>query len=160
MTPTPVHPALLLPLVVAGWLLLCLLTARMSGWQRLAERYASDAPVEGERFRFASATFGWRGCPVNYGGAIFATAGPCMLALSVLFTFRPGHPRLAVPWSAIEHCERTRRFFGTWVAVRIAGLERPVLLAGGLGEAVMRHWVLRAGSAQRAWPGGRDAKDC
>lgn len=125
----------------AFWLGICRLLSATSGWQELAERFKSDAPLEGERFRFRSGAMGGRYFPVSYGGCLFATVGPKGFALSILFLFRFSHPRLVVPWSAVERCEPVRYWFMNCIAMHIRGFRRRILLDGSLAKKVVEQWT-------------------
>lgn len=130
-----------LPAFVVFWVAICGVLSIMGGWRELAERFKSDAPLEGERFRFRSGAMGWGHFPVSYGGCLFATVGPSGFALSILFLFRFLHPRLVVPWSAVERCEPVRFWFVNHVAVHIVGFGRRILLGGSLGKKVLETWT-------------------
>jgi hypothetical protein len=129
-----------LPAFVALWLVVCSGLSIMSGWHELAQRFKSDATVEGERFRFKSAAIGWRLFPVGYGGCLFATVGPRGIALSIMFPFRFLHPRLVIPWSVVERAESMRFWFRKHTAVYIAGFSRRLLFDGNLGQHVLEAW--------------------
>jgi hypothetical protein len=129
------------PAFVVFWLAICGVLSIMGGWRELAERFKSDAPVEGERFRFRSGAMGSGLFPVSYGGCLFATVGPKGFALSILFLFRFLHPRLVVPWSAVERCEPVKFWFMNYIAVHIVGFGRRVLFDGNLGKKVLETWT-------------------
>jgi hypothetical protein len=40
------------PAFVVFWLAICGLRSVMGGWYQLAEKFKSDEPIDGERFRF------------------------------------------------------------------------------------------------------------
>jgi len=113
----------------------------VSGWRELAERFKSDASLEGEQFRFRSGAMGPRYFPVNYGSCLFATVGQNGFALSLLFLFRFLHPRLVIPWSAVERCEPVKYWFMNYIAIHIVGFGRRILLGGGLGKKVLETWT-------------------
>ena len=58
-----------------------------------------------------------------------------------LFPFRFLHPRLVIPWSAIERCEHVRFWFMQQVAVHVAGFSRRLLFRGGLGNKILEAWA-------------------
>jgi hypothetical protein len=129
-----------LVVLVVLWLPICAFISILSGWRELAERFKSDAPLEGERFRFRSGAMGARFFPVNYGSCLFATVGPKGFALSILVLFRFLHPRLVVSWSAVERCEPVKYWFMNYIAVHIIGFSRRILLNGSLGRKVLETW--------------------
>lgn len=127
-------------LIAAAWLAYSALISVISGWRELGERFRSDEPVEGERFRFQSVSLGWEWLPLNYGGCLFATVGPRGIALTMVLPLRFMHPRLMIPWSAIEECVTTRKWYMNYVAVRIVGYSSRLFLTGKLGEKVLETW--------------------
>jgi hypothetical protein len=74
-------------------------------------------------------------------------AAPCGAAgrLSILFLFRFLHPRLVIPWSAVERCENVRFWFMKQVAVHISGFNRRLLFGGILGSKIMDAWIRSRG---------------
>jgi hypothetical protein len=136
------------PVFVVGWLAISGALSLIGGWHHLAERFASDAPLDGERFRFRSGSIGWTLFPVGYGNCLFATVGSKGFALSMLIFFRFLHPRLVIPWSAVERCENVRFFFIKHVAVYIAGFNRRRLLfSGSLGRKILEEWTKSSGAS-------------
>jgi hypothetical protein len=129
------------PVFVALWLAICGALSFIGGWYDLAGRFKSDAPVQGEPFRFRSAVIGWSAFPVSYRSCLFGTVGSRSLALSASFPFAVMHPRLVIPWSAVERCERTRSVLMKGVAVYIAGFNRRLLFRGNLGDRVLDVWT-------------------
>ena len=106
------------------------LLARLSGWATLAERFRSDAPVDGTRFRFASGSLGRGWFPVSYGSCLFVTVNSMGLRLSLFLLFRFSSPPLFVPWTAVESIVQKRILFirfttlvlhGTWPRVTLQG---------------------------------------
>src|SRR5436309_2138190 len=63
------------PAFVLFWLAMSGGLSLMGGWYRLAEKFKSDEPIDGERFRFRSGAIGWGALPVSYGSCLFATVG-------------------------------------------------------------------------------------
>lgn len=138
--PSP-DSAWFLPAFVIFFMAICGALSLMGGWYRLGESFKSDAPIDGERFRFRSGAIGRGAFPVNYGGCLFATVGPKGFALSVLFPFRFLHPRLVIPWSAVERCEHVRFWLTKRVAVQVAGFNRRLLFGGSLGSSILEAWT-------------------
>lgn len=126
--------------IVLAWFAFCAVLSMVGGWRELGERFASDAPIEGERFWFQSGSLGWPRLPLNYGGSLFATVGPRAFSLSMVFPLRFMHPRLVIPWSAVERCEPTRIMFMDYVVVHIPGFSRRLRLTGRLGRKVLETW--------------------
>lgn len=131
----------LFPALLAFWLAVCAALSFIGGWYDLARRFRSDAPIEGERFRFRSAAIGWSVFPVSYRSCLFATVGSKGFALSVSFPFLILHPRLVIPWSAVERCEQVRSLLIRGVAVYISGFNRRLLFRGNLGDIIFAAWT-------------------
>jgi hypothetical protein len=129
------------PVSVVFWLAICGALSLVSGWYHLAERFKSDESIDGERFRFRSGAIGWGAFPVSYGSCLFATVGSKGFTLSILFPFRFLHPRLVVPWSAVERCEHVKFCFMKQVAVHVAGFNRRLLFGGPLGRKIFEAWA-------------------
>ena len=140
MLPSP-DSAWFLPAFVVFFMAICGALSLAGGWYRLGERFKSDASIDGERFRFRSAAIGWGMFPVSYGGCLFATVGPKGFALSVLFPFRFLHPRLVIPWSAVERCEPVKVWLSKRVAVQVAGFNRRLLFGSTLGTSILEAWT-------------------
>ena len=127
-----------LPFFVLTWLAVAGLLAALSGWSSLATQFRASQPVEGERFRFASASIGARWLPVSYGNCLFVTVAPAGLRLSILFPFRFMSPPLYIPWSNVESVEEGRFLFMPFVAIRLVGHWSRIKLYGRLGQQVLR----------------------
>jgi hypothetical protein len=92
---------LIVPLALGGFVgfwCLILKVLSLAAWGRLAKSYEARARPEGIAFRWRSA----RMASVNYSGCLTFVVAPEGLHLSTMFFFRPSHPPLLVPWSAIE----------------------------------------------------------
>ncbi len=104
--PPPLDPAYVLGIVVgfliffpALWIGINGLLSRLSGWHRLAARYASASrPVTGTRRGGVSGQVGF----VSYRGVLTLHADVDGFFLEVMALFRFGHPRLFIPWSEIS----------------------------------------------------------
>jgi hypothetical protein len=104
--PVPPWVFLLFPIAfVAMWCGICWLLSRLGGWNRLAARFAAQAPPRGKRFSMQSARIGW----VNYNGCLTIHASPDGLHVAIWPLWRLGHPPLFVPWEEF-HNARPRRF--------------------------------------------------
>jgi hypothetical protein len=84
---------------------------------------------------------GWGVFPVSYGACLFVTVGPKAFSLSVLFIFRFLHPRLVIPWSAVERCERVKYWLMNRVAIYVEGFDRRILFPGVVGERILGAWT-------------------
>lgn len=139
----------LFPAFAIVWFGLCAGLSLMSGWFHFGARFKSDEEIDGERFYFRSAALGWRAWPVGYRNCLFVTVGSRGFAVSVLFLFRFLHPRLVIPWSAVERCEDVKFWFLKCVAVRIAGFNRQILFRDDLGAKIFEAWKQSRGAELR-----------
>jgi hypothetical protein len=138
----------LFPALAIGWFSMCAGVSLMSGWFYLGARFKSDEQIDGERFYFRSGALGWRAWPVGYRNCLFVIVGSKGFAMSVLFLFRFLHPRLVIPWSAVERCEDVKFWFMNCVAVRIAGFNRRILFRGDLAAKILEIWNQSHGTAE------------
>ena len=120
------------------WLAACAVISWAGGWHELACRFRSDEPLDGEDFRFRSCSIGSGLFPANYGHVLFITIGPSGLALSVLLPFRFMHPRLLIPWHAVEKCEKVKFWWRDAAALHSAGLR--LLFYGEVAEKLLAEW--------------------
>jgi hypothetical protein len=133
--------------VISLWLSISALLAYVSGWRSLAARFASEAGMEGERFRFRSANIGYGFMGVNYGSCLFSIVGRDALALWVFFIFGFMQPRLIIPWAQVKECRWTRFWLVPALEIRIKGFGGRLLLYGGFGRAVLKAWSEAGGGA-------------
>ena len=134
-------PALFVPLFILVWLAVSATLSFFGGWHALAKRFRSDQPIDGERFRYRSGEVGWGQFPVSYRACLTLTVGPSGFSLAVLLAFRFLHPRLVIPWSAVERCERVKYWLTDRVAVSIEGSDRRMLFRGAVGERIFGEWL-------------------
>jgi len=112
----------------------------MSGWHSLADRFRSSEAIEGETFRFRSASMGWRFFPANYNGCLFSTVGARGFSLSLFFPFRFLHPRLVIPWAAVASCTHERLLMIDKVTIHIRDFDRRLRIRGSLGIRILQDW--------------------
>lgn len=134
--------ALLILLFVSCWIVTGMLVSRMTGWHRLAERFALQGDFPAERWRFKSATARYGS---QYNNCLTIAANPMGLYMAMLPGFRMGHPPLFIPWSEIA-IARTKVLFWNVVQFRI-GRESPVTF--GFRENFADQIRLAAGAS---WP--------
>ncbi|NJN71712.1 MAG: hypothetical protein HC799_02285 [Limnothrix sp. RL_2_0] len=82
------------------WLVLFLLT-KLSGWDKLAERYGDRQPFQGQIFHFCSAYIG----PVRYKSAIDIGISEAGIHLNPFIIFRLSYPPVLIPWHQISDFE-------------------------------------------------------
>jgi hypothetical protein len=90
--------------------------SRVSGWSRLAARYAWDGEAEGPRFSWISVGFGWFSW---YNNCLTVTATPRGLALRLKPWVRFFHPPLLIPWDRIAAAEPWGSGLMASVALRV-----------------------------------------
>jgi len=111
---------------------------RMARARRKIQRWQISG---GEQFRFPSGSIGWRLFPVNYGNCLFVTVSQDGFALAIFLLIRFMHPRVVIPWSAVERCEPVKFRLVNYIAVYISGFNRRLLLSGSLGKKILDTWA-------------------
>jgi hypothetical protein len=134
--PDPSSPWFL-PFFALGWLTVTGVIATLSGWSSLATQFRATQAIQGERFRFASASLGGRWLPVSYGNCLFVTVAPTGLSLSILFPFRLLSPPLFFPWSKVESVTEGRFLFMRFTLVRVVGHWSQIKVYGRLGKQIL-----------------------
>jgi len=137
--PTPDSPWFFLALI-GFYLAIFGILSLVSGWHELSHLFESDGSIDGERFRFRSAVLGSKLFPVSYGNCLTVTIGPSGVALVPLLPFRFMHPRLVIPWTSIERCEKARYWFRECTVVHVAGFSRRLLFFGTVGQKILTAW--------------------
>jgi hypothetical protein len=113
--------ALIAGLFAFSWVVTGVAVSRMTGWHRLAQRFAlqGDFPAERWRFRSATARYG-----SHYNNCLTIAASPMGLYMAMLWPFRIAHPPLFIPWNEIT-ISRAKVLF--WNVLRFQfGREDPV----------------------------------
>jgi hypothetical protein len=93
---------------VTLWTLVCFLIAAISGWQSLAKRYRTEREFPAHRRGLQSAQMRMR---AGYNNILTVGSDAEGIYLDVLILFRPGHPRLFIPWTEVQAEEPTRWLF-------------------------------------------------
>ena len=103
---------------------LMIVIARLSGWIALAQRYRLNGRFDGTCWYFQHAQFRWS---MNYSGALTIGVNGDGLYLSIWPMFRPGHPRLFIPWS--ETTIRMSRTFwlGNYMEIQFPNVPRTLI---------------------------------
>jgi hypothetical protein len=89
--------------------------ARCSGWIALAQRYRSTDPFDGKRWYFQNAQFRWS---CNYGGCLTIGANAEGIYFAVWVMFRPGHPKLFIPWNETKIEMKYSFWLGNYMELR------------------------------------------
>jgi hypothetical protein len=143
-------PMWFIPTFVVGWCCVCILLSYVAGWPKLALRFRSSQPVEGERFRFASGSMGtstW--FPVNYRSCLFLTVNDNGFLISVLFIFRLFSPPLFIPWAEVEAVTEKRLWFFHHAVISIRDYKTKIMVSGGAGRCITETY-LRFSKQQRS----------
>lgn len=125
----------------AIWLLVVFVIARLSGWAALARVHPAPAAapgLDGERFSRAGAVFRQA---ARYRRCLDLTFDADGLRLRQAWLFRPFHPPLFLPWSAISAlaCDRNPAMKSTTIAVaRCSGAPVAITLFGAAAESLAR----------------------
>lgn len=141
--PNPDSPWFL-PFFAVMWFLVCGVLAALSGWASLARGFRSVQPIQGERFRFASAAIGKRWFRVSYSGCLFFTVAPTGLGLSLFLPFRVMSPALFIPWSQVESVSVKRFLFMQSTVLRIHGQWSQVKVYGRPGVSIAKAYSIEA----------------
>lgn len=136
----PMLFALIFPLY---WCFVMGLIARLGGWHALAKRYPVRMNPTGEPFRWASMGIGSGMFPTNYGGCLFIHVDDIGISISTLFPFRPFHPPLQIPWTAIADCREKRWWIFRSLRVHLNDPPTRLVFRGKLAETIRREWELR-----------------
>lgn len=137
--------ALIVGLAVFSWVVTGIAVSRMSGWHRLAERFAFEGDFPASRWRFKSATARYG---TNYNNCLTIAADAAGFYMAMPIFFRIGHPPLFIPWNEITIL-RGRVLY--WKVVRIQfGRDEPITL--GFREDFAEEIRRAAGSS---WPNER-----
>jgi len=147
MSGSSIHPHLdpqwFVPFFVVLWLGLSALISRTAGWSVLASHFRAAAAVSGEKFRFVSGSLGARRLPVRYGGCLFVVVNQGGFGLSIFLPFRFRSPPLFFPWAQVESVKEERRFFVSYIAVRLRD-QWPILsLRGKAGQRIKEGYERR-----------------
>jgi hypothetical protein len=122
------------------WCGVCCLLSLTGGWYSLGSKYGSRRTIAGHHFHFASMSMGRSLLPVNYNGCLFITVGEEGIALSILFFFKPLHPPLLIPWSAIETCTRRKFWFFERAVITISNPKQQMAFDGKASRAILICW--------------------
>lgn len=130
MNPPATTPPSWLPFAILGaflvvfplfWCGVVWLIAQISGWPRLAQRYAAgNRPLAGERAGGVRGMIGG----ASYKGTLTLHFNAEGFFIEVMPIFKIGHPRLFIPWSEITGWQPVQLFW--WKSARLS-VGNPVL---------------------------------
>ena len=134
---------------VVLWYGVLWLSATVSGWWRLAARFASTTLFQGEITSFVTA----RIRVANYSGVLNLGASDLGIYLVPIWLFRPSHAPLFIPWSEIEAVVREGTIW-TWRSVYVTFPSLPRTSITLFGRAVdrVRPYVDRKGEGASLVP--------
>ncbi len=89
------------------WMAIVTLISRVGGWSELAKRFGSDAPPDGEVFKWCSARLR---IFCNYSNCLRVTVSDAGIHIRTLVFFKVGHQPLFIPWRAV-HDLKVRRYW-------------------------------------------------
>lgn len=120
---TFVYLSLFVALGFACLALVCFLISVFSGWHSLSSRFWAQSEPYGETYSAGPYFYTvhmryW----VHYNNVVSITAATDALYLSVMFSFRVGHPPLRIPWNEIR-LSRTRRLWWRYVVLTLGDQE-------------------------------------
>ncbi len=111
------------------------------GWGKYVPDYSTEepAPPQAQSASWQSIMIGRGPLPANYRNAVTVARNAKGIYLKVAAFFRPFHPPLFIPWSAIATVEKQPAIVGHYVAVQVEGLPRLVFFKK-LGDAILAEW--------------------
>lgn len=103
----------------ALWVGITLLMSYIGGWGKVAKQYpALGPPPTGAVLRHVSGMFGM----ANYKRVLTVITTETGLYIENRWAFRPGHPPLFIPFTAIRNARRQTLFFWEYVAFDVDDL--------------------------------------
>lgn len=124
---------------VGMWLLVLAILGTM-GWSGLARRFPADErPTDGRAVWGTSLRMG-SFAGTSYGGCVNLRVGSSGIRFSVWLPFRPFHPPIFLPWSAVESCEERRILFLRRVVIHLYDAPRQIVVQGRGASAVLEAW--------------------
>jgi hypothetical protein len=115
------HP-IFIPFYFAGWFVFVFYwIALTSGWRLLAQRFRLQGTFTGEKWTRQSVHFRTF---AQYNRVLIVGADRTGLFIAPMFILRPWHPPLFVPWNEISAPQTIRRFFFTFIELRLGRSEQ------------------------------------
>lgn len=100
----------------AMWVGVTLLMSLIGGWGRVAKHYpAAGKPEGGRELHYVTGMFGM----ARYKHVLTVITTDAGLYIANRTVFRPGHPPLFIPFSAVVHPRKQTLFFWEYVAFDI-----------------------------------------
>lgn len=120
------------------WICVVWLISRLSGWSRLALKYAAVRPASGEVFGLVSARLRLFS---SYGNCLTVTVSGSGIHIATWGVFAFGHRPLFLPWDAMARLIQRRGIFGrtTTIYLNSAGGGPAITVYGSrLADAIAR----------------------
>lgn len=131
------EPAIFIAIFVVAfpvlWVSGLYITADYGPWRTLAKLYPHDETATGTSYWFASLSMGL----FSYKNCLTATANSEQLTLRVILPFRPFHPPVTIPRSAVSHVIQGR--YGFLSSVRFQVADYDLRLLGGIATSTFWH---------------------
>ncbi len=99
------------------WCAVLAVISLASGWRSLADRFRAESPPPDHRQWMVSGSLGW----VDFNSSLVVGHSEAGLHLAAFPLFRPFHPPLLIPWSAISGRVRRRYWLRLCDTLEIAG---------------------------------------
>ena len=167
--PASMDPALLIALIVGGWLIvfplmwlgITGLLSVLGGWRELASSYDAGPALRDGRPIGRWVTGGMQRAlfPVSYRNCLNVSLYADGFGLSVPRVFRFMHPPLFIPWTAVRDCEEGGMIWRhARISLHTSGVR--ILVGGRAGPELLEQWrTSRAGTegsnAMLAWTPAR-----
>jgi hypothetical protein len=130
-------PHWFIPVFVVFWLVITGLLSILGGWYTLSKQFQTSASIDGQRFRFASGSFGRYPFPVTaYGNCLFVTVADTGLRIAILFPFRFLSPPIFVPWEAVAAVESKTFLFFKYCVIRLRRGWPAIAIRGAAGGVI------------------------
>jgi len=131
-----VTPYIALVAFLALWLGFAVGISRLSGWARLARRFPSRPISAVTTVPHATMMLG---TSFRYQRMIGVEMSPEGCRLTVPWSYRPGHPPIFLPWSAVTTCGPSDPLGGL-TGVELAGDGFHLSILGRAAEPVIKSW--------------------
>lgn len=129
-----IPPGLLLFGFMVFWFGGAAVMSRIAGWHALSALYPAPLRLQGDQFRFCSASMGPESFPIAYRRCVRVFLTSDGFGMCLMLPFRFYSPPFVVPWSAVVSCVEKQSFTTRKVTFSFAGTDKQVTVAGELGQ--------------------------
>jgi hypothetical protein len=131
------NPQWVMPVFAVFWLVITGLLSILGGWHTLSKQFQTSTSIDGQRFRFASGSFGRFPFPVTaYGNCLFVTVADTGFRIAILFPFRFLSPPIFVPWEAVDAVESKSFLFFKYCVIRLRHGWPSIAIRGTAGRVI------------------------